>query len=176
MENSAAALTEALIKMDNPSQFLYMILLVAVLPAIGEELMFRWIIQRLFAQQFHSYHIGIWLSAFFFSAMHFQFFGFFPRLFLGAVLGYLLVYSGNIIYPMIGHFINNFTSLLFAYLIQHHIINADIESLGADQEWLFILPGVIMSGLLFFLLWKNRNITKDLLYVERESSIGSIKF
>ena len=123
MENSAMKLTDALVNMETPMDLFYMILLVAVLPAIGEELMFRGIIQRLFAQQFHSYHIGIWASAFFFSAMHFQFFGFFPRLLLGAVLGYLLVYSGNIIYPMIGHFINNFSSLLIAYMIQHHMIS-----------------------------------------------------
>jgi len=166
MEDSATRLTDALVTMDNLNDFLYMTLIVAVLPAIGEELMFRGIIQRLFAQQFKSYHAGIWISAFLFSAMHFQFFGFFPRMLLGAVLGYLFVYSGSIIYPMIGHFVNNFTSLLIAYWIQHGVINANIDELGANQEWLFILPGLAISLFLFYLLWKKRNITRDLMYVE----------
>lgn len=157
MENSAMKLTDALVNMERPLDLFYMTLLVAVLPAIGEELMFRGIIQRLFAQQFHSYHIGIWASAFFFSAMHFQFFGFFPRLLLGAALGYLLVYSGNIIYPMIGHFINNFSSLLIAYMIQHHMISPKVENIGADQDWLFVIPSLLITGYLFFILWKKRD-------------------
>lgn len=168
MEDSAIRLTDALITMDNLKELFYMTLIVAVLPAIGEELMFRGIIQRLFAQQFKSYHAGIWISAFLFSAMHFQFFGFFPRLLLGAVLGYLLVYSGSIIYPMIGHFVNNFTSLLIAYWIQQGVIRENIDELGANQEWLFILPGLTISLFLFYQLWRKRNITKDLMYVEGE--------
>jgi len=167
MEDAATRLTEALVVMETPMDLFYMTLLVALLPAIGEELMFRGIIQRLFSQQFYSYHAGIWISAFLFSAMHFQFFGFFPRMFLGAVLGYLLVYSGNIIYPMIGHFINNFGSLLIAYLIQHNMISESIDSIGADNEWLYILPSLLVSVLLFYVLWKKRDPGLDLWYVER---------
>lgn len=167
MENAAALLTEAIVSMDSPMEYFYMVIIVAVLPAIGEELMFRGIIQRLFAQQFHSYHAGIWISAFFFSALHFQFFGFFPRLILGVIFGYLLVYSGNILYPMIGHFINNFASLTFAYLIQHGKIDESFDTIGANSEWLFILPGLAISAFLFYLLWKKRNIGMDILYIER---------
>jgi membrane protease YdiL (CAAX protease family) len=167
MEDAAALLTDAIVSMDSLSEYLYMVIIVAILPAIGEELMFRGIIQRLFAQQFHSYHAGIWISAFFFSAIHFQFFGFFPRLLLGVAFGYLLVYSGNIIYPMVGHFVNNFTSLTFAYLIQHGMIDENIDTIGANSEWLFILPGLALGAFLFYLLWKKRNIGMDLMYVER---------
>ena len=166
MEDTAARLTEALVNMETPMDLFYMTLLVALLPAIGEELMFRGIIQRLFAQQFHSYHAGIWISAFLFSAMHFQFFGFFPRMLLGAVLGYLLVYSGNIIYPMIGHFINNFSSLGIAYLIQHNMISENIDTIGANNEWLYILPSLVISGFLFYLLWRKRDPGLDLWYIE----------
>lgn len=169
MEETAARLTEALVNMEGPMDLFYLTLLVAVLPAIGEELMFRGIVQRLFAQQFHSYHIGIWVSAFLFSAIHFQFFGFFPRLLLGAVLGYLLVYSGSIIYPMIGHFVNNFTSLLVAYAIQHGMLSEAAETLGANQEWLYVIPSVIVSGFLFYLLWRKRDVGLDLWYVERSA-------
>jgi membrane protease YdiL (CAAX protease family) len=157
IENKASILTEALVNMETPMDLFYMTLLVAVLPAIGEELMFRGIVQRLFAQQFRSYHAGIWISALLFSAMHFQFFGFFPRMFLGAAFGYLLVYSGNIIYPMIGHFINNFSSLLIAYLIQHGLISEHIDNIGADLEWVYIIPSLVITGILFYILWKKKN-------------------
>jgi membrane protease YdiL (CAAX protease family) len=157
MEDAAMVLTEALIKMDSISDFLYMVLLIAILPAIGEELMFRGIIQRLLTVQFKNYHWGIWGSAFLFSAIHFQFYGFLPRMLLGALFGYMLVYTGNIIYPMVAHFFNNLVSLVLAYLIQHGKIPEDIDTIGANLEWQFILPGLIVSAILFHYLRKNRN-------------------
>ena len=157
MEDRAQALTEALIKMDNISDFLYLTLLVAVLPAIGEELMFRGVIQRLLSVQFNNYHWGIWGSAFLFSAMHFQFYGFLPRMLLGALFGYMLVYTGNIVYPMIAHFFNNFASLTMAYLIQHGKIPEALDTVGANYEWGYILPGLIFTMVLFYYLWKNKN-------------------
>ena len=158
MEESAEKLTEALVKMDSISDFLYMVILVAVMPAIGEELMFRGIIQRLLAEQFRNYHWGIWGSAFLFSAIHMQFYGFFPRMFLGASFGYLLVWTGNIIYPMLAHFINNFASLLVAYLIQHGRIPTEFDTVGENQEWQYILPGMVFSILLVYYFWKNRDV------------------
>lgn len=174
MEDAAGRLTEALVSMETPTELIYMTLIVAVMPAIGEELMFRGIIQRLLSQQFKSYHIGIWITALLFSAMHFQFFGFFPRVFLGAVLGYLLIWSGNIIYPMIAHFINNFASLLIAYMIQHEMIGDEIETIGGQQEWLYILPGLIMSGLLFYFLWRKRSVSAEQEYLERNFIEGAL--
>ena len=174
MEDSAGRLTDALVSMNTPNELIYMIFIVAVLPAIGEELMFRGIVQRLLSQQFKSYHIGIWITALLFSALHFQFFGFFPRVFLGAVLGYLLIFSGNIIYPMIAHFFNNFSSLVLAYMIQHKIIGDEIETIGGQQEWLYILPGLIVSGLLFYFLWRKRSVSIGQEYIERNYIEGAL--
>jgi len=157
MEDNAAVLTEALIKMDGISDFLYLTLLVAVLPAIGEELMFRGVIQRLLTVRFKNYHWGIWVSAFLFSAIHLQFYGFLPRMLLGALFGYMLVYTGSIVYPMVAHFVNNFASLLLAYLIQHGKVQEEIDNIGANLEWQFILPGLAFTSVLFYYLWKNRN-------------------
>lgn len=167
MEDHAAQLTEAILIMDTPLDFLYMTIIVAFLPAIGEELIFRGIIQRLLSQQFGNIHTGIWISAFLFSAMHFQFFGFFPRMFLGALLGYLLIYSGNIIYPMIAHFVNNFMSLLLAYLIQHRMLGEEIENIGGQQEWFYIIPSLLTSGILFYVLWKQRSVQLERLYIDK---------
>ena len=157
MEDAAAALTDAMVKMDNPAEFFYMTLLMAVLPAIGEELMFRGIIQRLFAVRMKNYHWGIWISAFLFSAMHLQFYGFLPRMLLGAVFGYMLVYTGNILYPVLAHFFNNFISLLVAYGVQHGRIAREIDTIGENYEWAYIIPGLILSAGLLIFLWKRRN-------------------
>lgn len=157
MEDSAEALTNALIKMDNLTDFLYLTLLVAVLPAIGEELMFRGVIQRMLSVQFKNYHSGIWASAFLFSAMHFQFYGFIPRMLLGAMFGYMLVYTGNILYTMIAHFFNNFASLLIAYLIQQGKVPESVDTMGANFEWAYIIPGLFFTAALFYYLWKKRN-------------------
>ena len=157
MEDSAKVITEALIKIDSLPEFLYMSLLIALLPAIGEELIFRGIIQRLLSVQFKNYHLGIWGSAFLFSAIHFQFYGFLPRMLLGALFGYLLVYTGNIIYPMIAHFVNNFASLSLAYLMQNGTIPKGVDDIGSDLDWQFILPSFIISSALFYSFWKNRN-------------------
>ena len=178
MEDTAKVLTEALIKMDGLSDLMYMTLLVAVLPAIGEELMFRGVIQRLLSVQFNNYHWGIWGSAFLFSAIHLQFYGFLPRLLLGALFGYMLVYTGSIIYPMIAHFVNNFASLLLAYFIQREKIPEEIDMAGAHLEWQYIIPGLAISIALFYYLWKNRSGQlidqyQELPFEDREEDFGN---
>jgi membrane protease YdiL (CAAX protease family) len=87
------------------------ILVVAVLPAIAEELLFRGALQRLFGDLFRSGHAAVWISSIVFSAVHLQFYGFLPRLILGLVLGYLFLWSGSIWIPVTAHFINNAMSV-----------------------------------------------------------------
>ena len=77
---------------------------------------------------------------------------------LGALFGYMLVYTGNIVYPMIAHFFNNFASLVIAYLIQHGKIPNEVDTVGANYEWGYILPGLFFTMALFYYLWKHRNV------------------
>lgn len=79
----------------------------AVVPAICEELVFRGILQPLFSRMTKNIHLGIWISAFIFSVIHMQFYGFLPRLLLGAVLGYLVIWSGSLWPAIFAHFVNN---------------------------------------------------------------------
>lgn len=86
--------------------------MIAIVPAVGEELLFRGVIQKIFTNMTKNYHWGIWISAILFSALHMQFYGFIPRALLGALFGYILVYSGSLRLPILCHFANNFIGVL----------------------------------------------------------------
>lgn len=113
MEQRAKALTTLLIQYDSKTEFLIVLCVVAVIPAIGEELFFRGLMQGELSQVLRNPHLAIWITSFAFSFMHFQFFGFVPRLLLGLVFGYLFFWSGNILIPMTLHFLNNGATLVF---------------------------------------------------------------
>ncbi|MBO4361880.1 MAG: CPBP family intramembrane metalloprotease [Paludibacteraceae bacterium] len=124
------------------------LILLAVLPAIGEELTFRGVLQSFFSNR----HVAVWVTAFIFSFIHFQFYGFIPRLLLGAVLGYALVWSGRIGYSMIMHATNNALSVLVFYLGTYvwHLSQDTIDALGTgDTWWLTTLCTPLMVLLLF---------------------------
>ncbi len=107
LEDQAALTTETMLEMKNIGQLLLNLFLVAVVPAICEELAFRGVLQSQLAKSFKNIHLAIWVTAIIFSAIHFQFFGFLPRMVLGAIFGYVLIYSGSIWMPILAHFINN---------------------------------------------------------------------
>ena len=90
-EKNAAEITDAFLNVKTIGGLAFNIFMVALLPAVGEELLFRGVIQKIFSQMTHSHHWGIWISAILFSALHMQFYGFVPRVLLGALFGYLLV-------------------------------------------------------------------------------------
>lgn len=119
-EDQANRLTEKLVMNKSWSTYLGNVIVLAALPAICEELFFRAGLQSIFNRWFKNHHVAIWVSAMIFSAIHFQFYGFFPRLLLGVVFGYLFVWSRNIAIPIFAHFLNNFfvVSLSFYYAQQ----------------------------------------------------------
>lgn len=98
---------------------LFNVVLIAVLPAIGEEMLFRGGLQPLIQRMVKNHHVAIWITAFLFSAIHMQFLTFAPRFILGAILGYLLVYGGSIWYPVAAHFFNNLSSLVVFHYYRH---------------------------------------------------------
>ena len=104
-------LTEYLVRFETIPEWITGIFVIAVVPAIGEELFFRGVMQYKFAQIFRNQHAAIWITAFIFSAIHFQFLGFLPRLFLGVLFGYIYVWSGSLWLSVLAHFINNLTTL-----------------------------------------------------------------
>ena len=106
-EDQAAEITKAFLSTKSIGGLIGNLLIVAVLPAIGEELLFRGLLQKMIKKITGSMHWGIWITAILFSALHLQFFGFLPRMLLGALFGYLLEWTGSLWIPIIAHFINN---------------------------------------------------------------------
>jgi hypothetical protein len=96
-----------MLQMETSNQFLATLVAVAFLPAICEEWLFRGALQPLVSKWSGNIHVGVWVSAILFSAIHFQFFGFIPRMLLGAGFGYMVVASGSLWPAVLGHFVNN---------------------------------------------------------------------
>jgi hypothetical protein len=156
MEDAAKIMVEKFMTVESISGLMFNIFMIAILPALGEELMFRGVIQRIFTNWTKNYHWGIWISAFLFSAMHMQFYGFLPRMALGAMFGYLLVWTGTMWVPILAHFVNNAMGVMGYYLINKGVISKDVEEWGTGTEQ---LPLVIFSmatvGFLLFLIYRN---------------------
>lgn len=127
-ETKAEELTKFFTTFNSTGDFLFGLLVIALLPAIGEELVFRGMLQPEIFRTSGNHHVAIWVSAIIFSAFHMQFFGFVPRMLLGALFGYLYVWSGNLLIPMIAHFVNNGFSVLMMYLYQQGTITTDLDS------------------------------------------------
>lgn len=155
MESQAGALTEALASRADLPHFLVNLLVLAVVPAIGEELIFRGLVLRIIASWTGSKTKGVWISAALFSAMHMQFYGFLPRLLLGALLGYLFVWSRTIWVPIAAHFANNALALTLMYLIGTGVISAEVDSFEPEfGDLAFLLLSLAAFGGLVF--WLRR--------------------
>lgn len=156
-ETNGMLITEAFLKMDSVTGLLFNIFMIGILPAIGEELIFRGIFQRLFAEWTKNIHWGIIIAAVLFSAMHVQFYGFLPRVMLGIVLGYLFYWSGSIWIPIAGHFTNNTVAVIFYYFYADKITE-EIDTIGAswDSIGYLVLSLVIVASFLYFFYKENK--------------------
>ncbi len=156
MEGAAEIMIEKFMKVEGVSGLMFNIFMIAVLPALGEELMFRGVIQRIFTNWTRNHHWGIWISAFLFSAMHMQFYGFLPRMVLGGMFGYLLVWTGTMWVPILAHFVNNTMGVMGYYFINKGVISKDIEELGTGSEKIpWALFSVTVTGFLLFLIYRS---------------------
>ncbi|MDL2224258.1 CPBP family intramembrane metalloprotease [Bacteroidales bacterium OttesenSCG-928-M06] len=117
---------------------LFNILIVCILTGIGEEFIFRGILQNIFGRAIKNPHIVIWLVAIIFSAIHLQFYGFIPRMLLGAYFGYLLLYTRNIWMPVIAHITHNLINVIGFYIYQDSPhMESELDTLGVgDTSWL----------------------------------------
>ena len=144
-EDQAAGLTKFLTDFNSPGRLLVGLIVIAIVPAVAEELVFRGGVQRCLVAWFGSRHVGVWLAAAIFSAIHVQFFGFVPRFVLGLVLGYLYEWSGNIVVSMAAHFTQNAFQLLLLYLFQNKQLPS---SFNPDANVAVPLPAVLASAVL----------------------------
>ncbi len=153
-EDALMGLTKVLTNISSPGNLIFGFIVIALIPGIGEELVFRGLIQNEFKRGTGNIHLAIWAAAFLFSAIHMQFFGFVPRLLLGAFFGYLYHWSGNLLIPMFAHFFHNGFTLMMLYLFQTGRIEMDPESAeAAPLPW--VLFGIISTFALLFYLRKH---------------------
>lgn len=158
-ETETMQTTLLLLKMIYIKDLIINLFMIALLPAISEELMFRGGLQRTFYRMFKNPHIAIWLSAAIFSAIHVQFYGFLPRMLLGACFGYIYFWSGNLWYSMLGHFLNNAYAVCAAWYMQKN--NMSISE--AENTTNFVWYGYLISFVLTILiiLFFKRQTTND---------------
>ena len=150
-EEIASKLTKAFLSTDSTAGFLINILVIALIPAICEEFLFRGTLQQFITLCFKNKHIAVWTAAVLFSAFHMQFFGFLPRLILGVFLGYLFAYSGSIWPSVVAHFINNALSLS----AEHFKFNeSGIDFLKDDFvfPWYLNLLSVVLSCTIIYFM------------------------
>jgi uncharacterized protein len=161
-EAAAEELTNLFIETKTIGGLLFNIVLIGIIPGVGEELLFRGVIQKIFAKWTRSSHWAIWLTAALFSALHLQFYGFFPRMLLGAMFGYMLVWSGNLWLPILAHFINNATAVVAYYLYERQLIPVDPDELGTGSEYGFAIiismAAIVGAG---YLLWRTGKGTES---------------
>lgn len=138
------------------------LLIIAALAAVSEELLFRSVIQKAFIKLFRNAHVAIIVTAFVFSAVHMDFFGFFPRFVLGIMLGYMFWMSGSIIPSMLMHFANNATIVVLYYLNTRDFINIDVEHFGSTDNILLIIISLVTTVAIFITCYRLKNKTEQL--------------
>jgi len=159
-EESAAVLMEAFLRADTIGVLLLNIFMIAILPGIGEELLFRGVLQPQLSALARSKTAGLFLAAFLFSAMHLQFYGFLPRFLLGLIFGYMLLWSGSLWLPVLAHFVNNVIAVIFYFYAGKSDINiSELEELGASSEaYIYVLLSFVISAVL---LWQFKKSTQN---------------
>lgn len=159
-EQQAMELTKTFLTMNNMVEFLFVFLIVAIIPALGEELLFRGVLQKLLQNWMKKPHLSIWVTAIIFSALHMQFYGFLPRMLLGVLFGYLYYWSNTLWLPILAHLFNNGSVVVASYIYPEKINDTEIVSLSENETTQFLLAilSLIFTVGLLYLFKKQKNI------------------
>ena len=136
LEGQAEAMISGLLNMESSGELLFSLLVMAVAPAVGEEIIFRGILQKEFEAQMRNPHLAVWAAAVIFSGFHMQFEGFLPRLILGALLGYLFYWSRSLWIPIIVHLFYNGTQI-----VAYYTYGEALDEMAAESE----MPNLLLS-------------------------------
>ena len=148
LESTAEEMMVAFTATKSISGLLVNLLMIGVIAAVGEELIFRGLMQRLMTQMLKNPHVAILITALLFSAFHFQFFSFLPRFVLGLILGYLMYYGQSIWYPILAHFVNNAMGVIYYYFNSRGSADDMLEEIGTST----LIPVAAVISLALFLL------------------------
>ena len=150
-EIQSLVLTEQFLIMNSLFDLGLMILIMGVVAAVGEELLFRGILQNLFQDWSNSKHLGVWLTAFLFSVIHLQYHAVLPRFALGAFIGYVYMYSGRLRISIYLHFFYNTSLVVLTYLIQHELVSDSWEFIGTVNTMVLTFASAILFSLSYSL-------------------------
>ena len=160
LEDSAQLVTQGLLNTTSWVEMLFMVLVVGVLTGLGEEIFFRAGLLGSMHSGRVNRHVAVWTVALIFSAFHMQFYGFVPRLLLGAWFGYLMLWSGDVWTPVIAHALNNSMVVIATFLGNNHYIDENvINHLGVPQvgatPWLAIASAVATALIIAIFMLKK---------------------
>ena len=166
MEKQAEELTTGLLNSTDLFPTILNILLIGVLTGIGEEFFFRGGLQRMMVWCKVNPHAAIWITATVFSAIHFQFFGFVPRLLLGAFFGYLYWWSGNIWVNSFAHALNNSLVIVSSWCINKGYLSEEFDMFGVAEGGVpvfAIISAVLVAAIIFILHRRGLLVGKGIL-------------
>lgn len=163
MEDQALETTELLLSGKSIYSLILNIIVIAGLAAISEELFFRGAMQQFIQEKFKNGHMSVWLTALIFSIVHFQFYGFLPRLFLGAILGYLFLYTKNLWVPILLHFLNNATVIIVNFFWNDTEWYNRVEDITISPGFAFLALISLLVTIILFVVY-NKRATKNLNY------------
>jgi membrane protease YdiL (CAAX protease family) len=156
-DENAWELMRAYLQTDDIGGLLINIFMVALIPALGEEFLFRGTVQRIFYEWFRNEHLAVWIAALLFSLMHYQFLGFIPRILLGALFGYLFVWTGSIWMAVLAHFINNAVAVIYYYIFYQGTLETEPDLIGIEENAvLMILASIMLTILLLAVIQQQR--------------------
>lgn len=151
LEDQTESLMMKLIVADSIPALLLNLFMIALIPAVGEELVFRGLIQKHLTDIFRNPHIGVILASIIFSLAHFQFYSFLPRFFLGMLLGYMLVYGKSLWYPIMAHLLNNGMGVIFYYFHAKEQAGETLEEFGTTEMMPIaaLVSFLLVSGMMY---------------------------
>ncbi len=156
LQENATEIMMRFINVDTIGGLIINLFMIAGLAALGEELLFRSVLQTSLIKICKNAHVGIFIASAIFSLFHMEFYGLLPRLVLGLLMGYMYYYSRSIWIPMAMHFANNGTIVFLYYLNNIGAINIDVESFGETNIFVLILSIIAMVALFWFTIKLNK--------------------
>lgn len=163
-ESNAVAGTNALLDGNSIGALIISILIIGVFTGFSEELFFRGAMQKLFMTSRINSHVAVWCTAVIFSLMHFQFYGFIPRVLLGVFFGYLVLWSGSLWIAVIVHAVNNSFVVVTKWMFNNSMITADPNQITetTTPQYAMVTLSVVLTIIALYLIYcigKNINQT-----------------
>ncbi|WP_428657099.1 lysostaphin resistance A-like protein [Runella sp.] len=163
-EDELAVMTQFMTDFNSWPKFFIALCVTAIIPSVGEEVLFRGIIQRKIFHKTRDIHSAVWLTAVLFSTIHLQFYGFVPRMLLGAMMGYMYFWTRNLWAPIFAHFINNGLTVLIIFLSHRKVLDVEIST-ESSVTWVGAGVSLVLTAAL---LWglkvisqRSSNLTND---------------